>query len=125
VGIFHELNVRKAEQKAFLSYHPATYNKTLKYTINLLFPMVFCCLTVGAPPQLNRAQQPYCSPPYTMEKLTEVLAAGGYAAYVWPSFFIAAVVMSAMAFSSIRSLRKAQKSLAELSATQQGETKNN
>jgi heme exporter protein D len=62
---------------------------------------------------------------YSMEKLTEVLAAGGYAAYVWPSFAIAAGVMAAMAFSSIRSLRKAQKALSELSAAQQGEASQN
>jgi heme exporter protein D len=126
VGIFHELNVRKAEQKAFLSYHPATYNKTLKYTINLLFPMVFCCLTVGAPPQLNRAQQPYCSPPYTMEKLTEVLAQqlsmGGYAAYVWPSFAIATLVLAGMVVASVRELRKAQRALNDLKSLQSNET---
>lgn len=62
---------------------------------------------------------------YSMEKLTEVLAAGGYAVYVWPSFIIAAAVMAAMAVSSIRSLKKAQKTLAELSATQQGEARHN
>jgi heme exporter protein D len=62
---------------------------------------------------------------YSMEKLTEVLAAGGYAVYVWPSFIIAAAVMAAMAISSMRSLKKAQKTLAELSATQQGEARHN
>jgi len=49
-----------------------------------------------------------------MEKLTEVLAMGGYATYVWPSFIIAAITMIAMVATSMRSLRKAQRTLAEL-----------
>lgn len=53
-----------------------------------------------------------------MEKLTEVLARafemGGYAIYVWPSFIIAAAVILAMVITSARSLRKAQKTLADL-----------
>jgi heme exporter protein D len=49
-----------------------------------------------------------------MEKLTELLAMGGYAAFVWPSFIIAAVVMTGAVTTSLRSLRKAQKALAEL-----------
>ena len=60
-----------------------------------------------------------------MEKLTEVLSSpshdafemGGYAMYVWPSFIIAALVMSAMVIASMHSLRKAQKTLAELQQT--------
>ena len=53
-----------------------------------------------------------------MEKLTEVLAQtlsmGGYAAYVWPSFAVAAIVLVTMTASSLRGLRKAQRTLAEL-----------
>lgn len=53
-----------------------------------------------------------------MEKLMEILAAklamGGYAAYVWPSFILTALVMSAMVIVSLRSLRRAQKTLLEL-----------
>ncbi|MDE3060671.1 MAG: heme exporter protein CcmD [Pseudomonadota bacterium] len=49
-----------------------------------------------------------------MEKLTESFAMGGYAAYVWPSFLITALVMLGMMAVSMRSLRKAQKTLAEL-----------
>jgi heme exporter protein CcmD len=56
-----------------------------------------------------------------MEKLTEVLAIGEYTAYIWPSFIIAGTVMAIMTFSSVRSLRKAQKMLAELNATQQSD----
>jgi len=39
---------------------------------------------------------------------------GGSAAYVWPSFIIAAIVMLGMVIASMYSLRKARKSLAEL-----------
>lgn len=57
-----------------------------------------------------------------MEKLTEVLGSeagpslemGGYATYVWPSFIIAFVVLLAMVILSVRSLRKAQKTLFDL-----------
>jgi heme exporter protein CcmD len=49
-----------------------------------------------------------------MEKLTEVLAMGGYGIYVWPAFLLAALTMAGMAVCSLRSLRKAQKALAEL-----------
>ncbi len=55
-----------------------------------------------------------------MENMTEVLARklemGGYGMYVWPSFILAAVAMSFMVIASLRSLRKAQKTLAELQA---------
>jgi len=43
---------------------------------------------------------------------------GGYAMYVWPSFLIAALVMLGMVFVSMRSLKQAQKSLAELQEIQ-------
>lgn len=49
-----------------------------------------------------------------MEKLTEVLAMGGFAAYIWPSFFLAALVLTWMTVLSLRSLRKAQRILAQL-----------
>jgi len=53
-----------------------------------------------------------------MEKLTEVLAQklymGGYAAFVWPSFAVAACVIAFMAVSTLRSLCKAQRTLADL-----------
>lgn len=39
---------------------------------------------------------------------------GGYAAYVWPSFAVAAAVLAAMAIGALRSLRKAQHTLNEL-----------
>ncbi len=42
---------------------------------------------------------------------------GGYAMYVWPSFAITALVMLGMIFASMRSLKRAHKTLAELQAT--------
>lgn len=54
---------------------------------------------------------------YSMEKLTEILAMDGYAVYVWPSFIIAAIVMLGMVIISMRSLRRAQRTLAELQAS--------
>lgn len=49
-----------------------------------------------------------------MEKLTELLAMGGYAAFVWPSFLTAASVMLGAFILSLRSLKKAQRTLARL-----------
>lgn len=54
---------------------------------------------------------------HTMEKLIEVLTMGGYAAYVWPSFIIAALAMLCMVLTSMRSLKRAQHTLAELQKT--------
>ena len=39
---------------------------------------------------------------------------GGYAAYIWPSFLITAITMWGMVYVSMRSLKRAQKELAEL-----------
>lgn len=39
---------------------------------------------------------------------------GGYAPYVWPSFIIAALMMLGMVITSMRSLRRAQRTLSEL-----------
>ncbi len=39
---------------------------------------------------------------------------GGYGHYVWPSFFITAAAMLGMVVVSVRSLKRAQKNLAEL-----------
>ncbi|MEQ1789698.1 MAG: heme exporter protein CcmD [Rickettsiales bacterium] len=53
-----------------------------------------------------------------MENLTEALGMGGYGVYVWPSFIVAAVVIFAMLMISLRSLRKAQKTLKDLQNSQ-------
>ena len=51
--------------------------------------------------------------PFT-EMLAQKLQMGGYAMYVWPSFILAGIMMSTMVIASLRSLRKAQRTLAEL-----------
>lgn len=56
-----------------------------------------------------------------MKELTETLAMHGYAVYVWPSFIVAALVMSVMVAVSLHSLRKAQKTLRELQKTTHNE----
>jgi heme exporter protein D len=53
-----------------------------------------------------------------MEKLTEVLAMGGYGAYVWPCYAAAALVMGWLAFSSYRNMQRAKHRLAELERSQ-------
>lgn len=52
-----------------------------------------------------------------MQKLTEVLTMGGYAAYIWPAFLTAALIMGALALSSVRSFRRARKTLVALQET--------
>jgi heme exporter protein D len=49
-----------------------------------------------------------------MEKLTEIFAMGGYGAYVWPSFIVAALAMAAMVIASLKSLKRARQALAEV-----------
>lgn len=39
---------------------------------------------------------------------------GGYGAYVWPSFAIAALVIMAMIAASLRGLRRAKRTLLQL-----------
>lgn len=47
---------------------------------------------------------------------------GGYAAYVWPSFAVTAIVLLVMVFSSLRGLHKAQQTLTELQNLPRNET---
>lgn len=54
-----------------------------------------------------------------MENLTETLAMGEYGVYVWPSYIIAAIVISVMLVCSLLSLRKAQKTLKTLKEFQE------
>ena len=46
--------------------------------------------------------------------LAEFLAMGGYAAYVWPSFGLALLVVVGLALASRRALRAAESELARL-----------
>ncbi len=54
-----------------------------------------------------------------MEKLTEVLAMGGYGVFVWPAFGVAVVIMLAMALASRLALKKAEAALAALTENAQ------
>ena len=49
-----------------------------------------------------------------METLTQFLAMGGYAAFVWPALAIAAGVMTGLLLQSLRSLRASEKEFAKL-----------
>ncbi len=49
-----------------------------------------------------------------MKNITESLGMGEYGIYVWPSFIIAAVIILVMLVITLRSLRRAQKILSNL-----------
>jgi heme exporter protein D len=49
-----------------------------------------------------------------MDKFAAFLAMGGYAAYVWPAFLIAALVMGGLVATTLRGLRRREAALAEL-----------
>jgi len=51
-----------------------------------------------------------------MDRIEAYFAMGGYGAYVWPAFLIAAVVMVGQVIASLRSLRRREAALAELEA---------
>ncbi len=52
-----------------------------------------------------------------MERVAAFFDMGGYAAFVWPPFVIAALVMAGLAISSRRRLRASERLLAELEET--------
>ncbi len=49
-----------------------------------------------------------------MSELTEYFAMGGYAAYIWPAYGVAALVMIALAMAAARSYRARQTLLTAL-----------
>ena len=51
-----------------------------------------------------------------MESLRSFLAMGGYAAYVWPAFLVAALVMAGQLATTLLSLRRREAAVAELEA---------
>jgi heme exporter protein D len=51
-----------------------------------------------------------------MDKFRSFLAMGGYAAYVWPAFLVAALVMAGQVATTLRALRRREAALAELEA---------
>ncbi|MCE2926613.1 MAG: heme exporter protein CcmD [Rickettsiales bacterium] len=57
-----------------------------------------------------------------MEKLTEVLAMGGYGAFVWPSYGIAALVLISLFYISRRNLTRMQDRLRRVEAAKNHET---
>ena len=51
-----------------------------------------------------------------MGQISDFLDMGGYAAYVWPAYALAALVLVALLVSSLRSLRAGQRELKRLEA---------
>ena len=51
-----------------------------------------------------------------MEDVTAFFQMGGYAAFVWPSLLLTAVVMAGLLIATLRQLRQRQHRLAELEA---------
>jgi heme exporter protein D len=49
-----------------------------------------------------------------MDKIATFLAMGGYAAYVWPAFLVAALVMCGLVVATLRTLRRREAALGEL-----------
>ena len=48
--------------------------------------------------------------------MAEFLSMGGYAAYVWPSYGLSAVIMLVLLFASLRSLKSTEKTFQRLKA---------
>jgi heme exporter protein D len=51
-----------------------------------------------------------------MDRLTDFLAMGGYAVFVWPAFALTAVVMIGLLVSTLRRLRANERMLAQMQA---------
>jgi heme exporter protein D len=51
-----------------------------------------------------------------MDRLTDFLAMGGYAVFVWPAFALTAVVMIGLLVSTLRRLRANERLLAQMQA---------
>jgi len=49
-----------------------------------------------------------------MDRIATFFAMGGYAAYVWPAFTIAAVVMVALVIATLHTLRRREREIAEI-----------
>jgi heme exporter protein D len=50
--------------------------------------------------------------------MADFLAMGGYAAFVWPSFAVTAVVMALVLIASLRDLKRNQKTLDALKSAE-------
>lgn len=55
-----------------------------------------------------------------MEAISTFLAMGGYAAFVWPAFAVAAVVLAGLLAASMRSLSARERTLGALRAQGRG-----
>jgi heme exporter protein D len=55
--------------------------------------------------------------------MMEFLAMGGYAAYVWPSYAVAFLVLSAFAVNAVTRYRAAARELDQLQARRPGEAR--
>jgi len=55
-----------------------------------------------------------------MDTIGAFLAMGGYAAYVWPAYAVALIVLLAVALASLRELRAAETALAEAERGHEG-----
>ena len=53
-----------------------------------------------------------------MQALTNYLAMGGYAAFVWPAYALAIAVMSGLFLQGLRRYRRSQRALAEIQRAQ-------
>jgi len=49
-----------------------------------------------------------------MDRIATFFAMGGYAAYVWPAFAVAAVVMAALVIATLHTLRRRERELSQL-----------
>jgi heme exporter protein D len=49
-----------------------------------------------------------------MQRLTDFLAMGGYAVFVWPAYGVTVVVMAGLAVQSLRRYRRGQRALEAL-----------
>jgi heme exporter protein D len=49
-----------------------------------------------------------------MDRIAAFLAMGGYAAYVWPAYLVAALVMAGQVVATLRALRRREAALALL-----------
>jgi len=49
-----------------------------------------------------------------MDRIATFFAMGGYAAYVWPAFAVAAVVMAALVIATLHTLRRREREIAEI-----------
>ncbi|MCH8238387.1 MAG: heme exporter protein CcmD [Proteobacteria bacterium] len=56
----------------------------------------------------------------TMESLSEFLAMGGYAGFIWPAYLIMAAVLAGLMVASRRSLKSAEAALLALEAPEEG-----